>query len=294
MHHADGVKIREYMLHSIYSRVSNKTLKSSSGIPAETKKNCSKAAQSSTFPLVLCHGIHQLNFVVTTSAFRPLPGDTLTVQFSGKTVGNYTHMGYFSIEITCSYDGTQNFYGSLELDVACLNRTNYNVSSRFPEVKSFLWESLHANSEYDGFLLEVDFSKFDTFIKNSTLVLASLTATANHLQSDQKITRRNSLFYYSKSKAQSNVVRIPVDEALRPRTKSNQLRVSFTIIAKDLGLKRLPYVRGAVKLVMLSRSSSCSRNECKKLQHAKVKMEDAQIKGCYTIGELYKSCYGKK
>lgn len=287
----DGAEIREFRLHSIYSRLSKTTVKSPPGIPVETKNNCVKAARSSTFPLGLCFRIPG-NFVVTTSTFKPLPGDTLTVEFSGTTFENHIFKSYFTIDIACSFDRSQHFYGSLEYDAACINRTKFNAT-KGSRMESYQWESLLSDSEYNSFLLEIDSSRFSAFINKSIMVAASLDAPAIYGQFNQKASKR-SLAFELRPQAGSNIVRIPIDEALRPRAKRN--RLAFELLTGVINARaiRLPYVKGAVKLVMLSRSSMCSRNECKEGQlSTEVKRADAQVKGCYTIGQLYKSCYGK-
>ena len=292
VHPADRVAIRKYKINSIYSRLSNNTLKSSFGNSAETEQNCVKTAYSSTFPLGLCHH-PKGRWVVTTSRFKPLLGDTLTVGFSGTTIDNHTYNGYFTLEIACSYDGTRNFYGSLEHDVQCLNRTHHNAE-KGSRMESYQWESLYSNSKYDSFVLEIEFSKLSPFINESTVVFAVLKSTTNCHQTDGRTSRRMLVFYYVKSQAQSDIVRIPIDEAIRPRTKINYVGLSLQTRAKDMGSKSLPYVEGAVKLVMLSRSNTCSRNTCKEGQPATKKgRQDSGVKVCYTIGQLYKSCNGK-
>ena len=287
----DLVEIREFRLHSIHSRLSNKTLKTSSGISSERNQNCIKAADSSSFPLSLCHLIVG-SFVLTTSAFNPLPGDTLTVGFSGTTYENHTYKNYFTIDVACSFNRTQTFYESLEHDVACLNRTYHDATKGF-RLGSYQWKSLDSSSRFDSLLLELDSSKFSSFTNKSIMVAASLDAPFTHGYFGQRPTKR-SLAFNLRPRAQSNIVRIPIDEALKPRVKRNRLTLELVIGVKDARAIRLPYVKGAVKLVMLSRSSSCSKNECKEQQlSTEVKSQDAQVKGCYTIRQLYKSCYGE-
>ena len=299
VHTADRVGIRKYKLNSMHSRSSNNTLKSSFGNSSETEQDCVKAAYSSTFPLGLCHH-SKGRLVMTTSHFKPLAGDTLTVGFSGTAVDNHTYNGYFTLEIACSYDGTNNFYRSLEHDVECLNRTlqrdmDWNSTKGYGlESYHYQWESLHSNSKYDSFVLEVEFSKLSPFINESTVVFAVLKSTINCRQADVKTTRKVLAFYYLKSQAQSDIVRMPIDEALTPRRKIIHLDLNFRTEVKGIGFKSLPYVQGAVKLVMLSRSNTCSRNKCKEGQPSAEKgKEDDQVNGCYTIEQLYKSCNGE-
>ena len=144
------------------------------------------------------------------------------------------------------------------------------------------------------FLLEIDFSKLSSFIKNSTNVAATLYSLADYRQADTKAAVRLLLFYLFKSEAQNDIVRIPIDEALRPHGNSSRLYMNLLAGVKDFREKSLPYVRGAVNLVMLSRSSKCRRGKCKERHPtAGIGREDDPVKGCYTIGQLYKSCSRK-
>ena len=287
----DLVEIREFRLHSIYSHLTNKTLKSSSGIPSERNQDCIKAVFSYSFPLSLCHLIVG-SFVLTTSAFKPLPGDTLTVGFSGTTYENHTYKNYFTIDIACSFNRTQNFYESLEHDVPCLNRTYHHATKGF-RLGSYQWKSLHSRSRFDSLLLEIDSSKFSSFSNKSIMVAATLYAPLPHGHFDQKPTKR-SLAFDLTPRAQSTIVRMPIDEALKPRVKGSPLTLELVTGVKDSRAIKLPYVEGGVKLVVLSRNASCSKNECNGQQlSTEMKSQDAQAKGCYTIGQLYKSCYGE-
>ena len=288
----------------VHSKLSNKTQRHSNRNSPDSKRECHKDPSSSRFPLCIDS---TSGCIRTTSAFKAIPGDKLTVHYSRFTIlGLTVDRMKMVITVVCPFNKTQNFYRQLiyhYYKYKCLNITYIDAKSTKSNEITWAYTYKHRKqSYYDSLMMEIDMNKVAPYFKQKDLVMANFDY-ANVRYSNQTATgtiiyRR--LIFSAKAKSKDNIVRVPMDEIFTSNIEG--IDVSFLlagqsdyskIFKSDSFRKYLPFLKGAVKFVMLSwNSTKCNKSECANSSKGGP-TGDSSTKTCLTIEQLYSACYCK-
>ena len=296
---------------SVIARLSDGLTRSRKSGIYDSAGGCPKDSTSSRCPLSLDS---VSGYVRTTSAFKAIPGRTLTATFSVPVMNNKTFQMTLVVHIICPFDSTQKFYRDLikpALDYwnkfRCLDRTYFHAESRnvrlSPPVYTY---SFHRKmSYYDSLALEIDMNRFPRYyFNNSDIIMINFRAFSSYYSNPNVSVRiiRRSLVFSAKAKTKDNIVRVPIDKVFKFNLQ--QINVTFQVTGHSALLKNsssgskvrvnyIPFVEGAVKLVILSRSSEkCSKSQCPEPSKT-AKNWNVSSEACLTTEQLYSACYGK-
>ena len=296
---------------SVIAELSNELARNREHGVSDAAGGCHKDPSSSRFPL--CRDSVS-GYVRTTSAFKAIPGSTLKATFAVPTMNNKTSQRNLVVKVICPFESTQNFYSYLtELEFGywnkfrCLNVTyvlarNTNIGLS-PATYTYILR--RKQSYYDSFILEIDMNKFAPYyFNNSDIVMINFHSFSSYYFNPNvsvKIIQR-SLVFSAKSKSKDNIVRVPIDEAFKFNIES--FNVTFQVFghtdlmkhnwnSSKLLVRYIPFVEGAVRLVVLSRSSEkCSKKQCQEPSKKETNWSGSS-KACLTIERLYSTCHGK-
>ena len=286
----------------VHSQLSNKTQRHSNRNSPDSKRECHKDPSSSRFPLCIDS---TSGCIRTTTAFKAIPGDKLTVHYS-KGSGLTADRVQLVITVVCPFNETQSFYRQLiyhYFKYKCLNIMH--IDAKNTKSYEIFWTYTYSHrkhSYYDSLMMEIDMNKVAPYVKQKDLVMANFDYT-NIRYSNQTVpgtisSRR--LIFSAKAKSKDNFVRVPMDEVFTYNIDS--IDVSFMLVGQpDYSkilksysfTKYLPFLKGAVKFVMLSwNSTKCNKSECANTSR-EGPTGDGSKKTCLTIDQLYSACYCK-
>ena len=296
---------------SVIAGLSNEFARNREYGVSNAAEGCHKDPSSYRFPLCLDS---VSGYVRTTSAFKAIPGGTIKATFAVPTMNNKTFQRNLVVKIICPFESTQNFYRYLiksELGYwdkfRCLNVTyvlarNTNVGLS-PSIYTYNFR--RKQSYYDSFMLEIDMNKFAPYyFNNSDIVMVNFRSFSSYYSNPNvsvKIIQR-SLMFSAKAKSKDNILRVPIDEAFKFNIEG--INVTFQVFGHSdlikhswnssmLLVRYIPFVEGAVKLVILSRSSGkCSKNQCQEPSKKETNWSDSS-EACLTIERLFSACHGK-
>lgn len=291
---------------SVIAKLSAKTATYWQNVVFDSIARDCKDPSSSRFPLCINSSS---GHVRTTTAFKAIPRSKIKATFSVPTTKNATSQRNLVIDVICPFNSTQNFYRHLIesedrvlekyrcIDIRYILAKNARVGLS-PAAYTFNFH--RRKSYYDSFILEVDMNKMARYFNHSNTVMVNFRAFAsnNSTQSVAVKILQRSLVFSAKAKSEGNIVRVPIDEAFKFSIEG--MIVTFPLIGQteyldrnrsNLRVRYIPFVEGAVKLVMLSKRSSdeCNKYKCPEPSKKETNGNDSS-KACLTIEQLYNAC----